>query len=132
MSGMTLRRLEWALRSRGPALDAWPEGEREAALALLRDDAAARRVLADALAGDEDAPETEADRVVLFRMQRVVRRALAPSPPVVRGIGYGAMAACLAAGLYLGAGVVESDAAGALGPATASNLPATVFAALDP
>jgi hypothetical protein len=34
---------------------------------------------------------------------------LAPRPVVVRGIGWSALAACAAAGLYLGMGAAEPD-----------------------
>lgn len=129
---MTPRRFDWALRTRGPALDAWPAAERDDALELLRHDAAARRALADAMVLDDDAAPTEAERASLGRMQLAVRQALAPSPPVVRGLGFGAMAACLAAGLYLGAATAETDVASAVGPMTEANLSATVLAALDP
>ena len=103
---MTRRRLEWLVRARGTDLAAWPEADRRAALALLRRSRVARQVLADALAV-EDAPEPDA--AALCRMKRVVRHALAPRPVVVRGIGWSALAACAAAGLYLGIGVAEPD-----------------------
>lgn len=134
---MTPRRFDWALRTRGPALDTWPAAERDAALELLRHDADARRALADAmvlepLEPSDEATASDTEQAALRRMQLAVRRALAPSPPVVRGLGFGAMAACLAAGLYLGAAAAEADVASVVGPMTEANLSATVLAALDP
>lgn len=127
---MTPRRFGWALRTRGPALDTWPGPERDAALALLGHDPAARQALADALAdtaaAEDDLPPTPAECAALRRMQAVIRHALAPSPPLLRGLGLGAMAACLAAGLYLGTPATSPDTAAA--PMTE----ATVLAALEP
>ena len=123
---MTPRSLDWALRVHGPDLDTWPAAEREAALALLRNDPAARRTLADAWA-NEDAPAS--DLCALRRMQTVVRRALTPPPPVLRSMRWGALAACAAAGLYLGVGGLgqaEADAS----PMIDTPVPATVLAAI--
>ena len=104
---MTRRRLDWLLRARGTDLTSWPEAERRAALLLLRRSRAARQALADLLAAeDAPAPDTSA----LYRMQQTLRRALAPRPVVVRGIGWSALAACVAAGLYFGMGA-EPDTA---------------------
>jgi hypothetical protein len=121
---MTRRRLEWLVRARGTDLAAWPEAERRAALALLRRSRVARQVLADALAV-EDAPEPDA--AALCRMKRVVRHALAPRPVVVRGIGWSALAACVAAGLYLGVGAADPDN----GQDLFSDAQTVTFAALD-
>jgi hypothetical protein len=102
---MSRRRLSWLLRARGTDLLAWPEAERRAALALLRRNRAARQDLADAITG-EDAPES--DPAALARMQHGLHRALRPRP-VLRSIGWSALVACAAAGLYLGTGVTETD-----------------------
>jgi hypothetical protein len=42
-------------------------------------------------------------------MQVALRQSLKPRPVVVRGIGWSALAACAAAGLYIGVGVTEPD-----------------------
>lgn len=120
---MTPRRFDWALRTRGPALDTWPATERDQALALLSQDPTARQTLADALAADADLPPTPAECAALRRMQAIVRHALAPSSPLLHGLGLGAIAACLIAGLYLG--IAEQDTRAT--PMTE----ATVLAALD-
>lgn len=106
--GTTLsrRRLEWLVRARGTDLAAWPEAERQAALALMRSSPQARQAFADALVAEE-APET--DCAVLQRMQDALRRSLAPLPVMLRGLGVGALLACMAAGLYLGAGLIDPD-----------------------
>lgn len=106
MTTLSRRRLEWLVRARGADLAAWPEAERLAALALMRRSPDARQAFADALVG-EDAPET--DCAVLQRMQDALRRSLAPLPVLLRGLGVGALLACMAAGLYLGAGLTEPD-----------------------
>ncbi len=106
MSWMTCRRLDWMLRARGTDMTCWPEADRCAAVAMLRRNVAARMALADALA-EEAAPEL--DQAAMQRMQCTLRRHLAPLPAVVRGIGWGALAACVAAGLYLGVVVNEAD-----------------------
>lgn len=103
---MTRRRLEWLLRARGSDLSLWPEAERRGALALMRRSQPARQAFADALVG-EDAPDTDA--AALVRMQRALQRGLAPAPIVVRGMGWSALAACVAAGLYLGTAVTEPE-----------------------
>ena len=128
---MTARRFAWLLRTRGPAVAAWPETDRAAAVALLRHDAVTRQFLADALSA-EDAPQP--DCVVLARMQAVVRQALAPATPVARGMRWGALAACVAVGLYVGVAWTPADlqAASALAPTIQASSPATVLAALEP
>ena len=127
---MTPRHFAWSLRARGPDLSAWPAPDRAAAMALLRGDAALRTLLADALA-DDDAPE--GDAAGLCRMQAVVRRALAPPPPLLRGLRWGALAACVAAGLYLGLpSATEPEFLGVFASTVDATSPATVLAALDP
>ena len=133
MTGMTLRRFAWALGVRGPGLAGWPAPERMAALRLLRHNADARDLLAAALAA-EDAPAL--DPVLLGRVTCPVRRALAPLTPVMRRMRWGALAACVAAGLAIGA--VSPDInpfgaeAGDLLPTLHPTMPATVLAALEP
>jgi hypothetical protein len=105
---MTRRRLDWLLRARGTDLAAWPERERHAALVLLRRSRAARQSLADLMAGDNT---PEPDSAAVCRMQLALRHALAPRPVLVRGIGWSALAACAAAGLYVGIGTAEPDIA---------------------
>lgn len=128
MIWMTARRFDWTLRSRGTRLAAWPGAEREAALRLLRRSAAARSALADALAL-EDGPEP--DPVALGRMQGTVRHALLPASPVLRGIRWGAIAACVAAGLYLGVPALDLVPDYEPGPTMQATSPAMVLAALD-
>ena len=106
MTSLSRRRLEWLVRARGTDLSAWPETERRAALALLRRSPEARQVLADALVAEEP---PDADRAVLDRMQGTLRRRLAPLPVALRGLRAGALLACMAAGLYLGAGLSEPE-----------------------
>ncbi len=146
MTGMAARRLGWLLRARGPGLDAWPAAERAAALVLLSHDAGAREMLADALAA-EDAPDEDGpaqagagpgpgagatDAAALQRIRRHVHKALAPLPPMLRAIGMGALAACAAAGLYVGLAPMESEFGHALAPTIQATNPATVLAALVP
>jgi len=99
---MTPRRLDWALRTRGTVVADWPQADRVAAVALLRSSPAARTVLADALARDESdlAP---ADHCALVRMQGALKCALLQLPPLTFAVRWGVLAACTAAGLYLGA-----------------------------
>lgn len=100
---MTLRSLEWRLRLRGPVVAAWPEAERLAALALLRQSALAREQLAAALAGaDRDDPPCAA---ILHRMQARLRHEVATrTRPARLGLGarWGALAACAMLGAWLG------------------------------
>ena len=124
---MTPRRFDWALRTRGPDLQAWPAPQRGEALLLLRSSAAARDALADALAAEEAA---EVDAAALRRMGAAVRRALRPTPPVLRGVRWGVLAACVAAGLYLGLPGGDGDATGPLAT-FGSDSPAMVLAALE-
>lgn len=129
MTAMVLRRFDWALRTRGPVLADWPAKERDAALELLRHDEAAQRLLADALAAETPpAP----DAAACCRIQAKVRRALAPAAPLLRGMRWGALAACAATGLYLGLAPLEPERAPVLGPSTQAAYPATALAALDP
>lgn len=123
---MTCRRLDWALRVRGTDLAGWPETERRSALALLRRSRAARRLLADAMATDET-PEYDAG--ALHRVMRTVRLRMAPPAAVVRGVGWGALAACAAAGLYLGVGAASPDANSATD--LFASVQTTTFASLD-
>ena len=127
MIWFTARRLDWALRTRGPALHAWPDAERRAALALLRRNPCARRVLADALAA-EDAPAP--DPHASCRMRSVVRAALSPAP-VERGLRWGALAAGLAAGLWVGLIEPASEQTGFV-PTMQATVPGSVLAALEP
>src|SRR5205085_3264013 len=124
VSRMTCRRLEWLVRARGTEVAAWPEPDRSAALALLRQDGAAQQAFADAVASEE-APD--ADLAALCRMQSGFRLAMAPAPAVVRGIGWSALVVCLAAGLYLGTGAVDND----IGQDLFSDAQTVTFAALD-
>ena len=89
----------------GPAGPTWPPGRRRsgaAALALLRRNAGRAAGLADALAG-EDAPEPDPRRPVRG-CSAACAAASAPLPPLMRGMRWSALLACVAAGLYLGAG----------------------------
>ena len=99
---MTPRRLDWALRTRGTVIADWLPADRAAAVALLRSSPAARSVLADALAHD-DADPVPPDRCALVRMQGALECALLQLPPLTFAVRWGVLAACTAAGLYLGA-----------------------------
>ena len=127
MVWMTPRRFAWALGARGPAVADWPAAERSAALCLLRRSGAARELLAEALSA-EDAPG--ADAVALARIVCPVQRALAPLTPFMRGIRWGAVAACLAAGAYVGVLRTEGDVGTDAVAAVYSANTATVLAAL--
>ncbi|MGI4950489.1 MAG: hypothetical protein ACRYGM_01670 [Janthinobacterium lividum] len=128
MIWMTVRRFEWALRTRGTGLAAWPDRERQAALRLLRRSGAAQDMLAEMLAM-EDGPQ--ADPAAALRIQGKVRRALTPPTAVLRGMRMGAIAACAAAGLYFGLPALDFDFDAAPGPTMQALSPATVLAALD-
>ena len=105
---MTRRRLDWALRARGTEIADWPAAERDAALALLRRCPAARAVLADALAREETDSFIPQDGCALIRMQAALRGALFQLPPLPFAVRWGVLAACAAAGLYLGAGAARN------------------------
>lgn len=105
---MTPRRLDWLLRCRGTVIGDWPHEEQAAAVALLRSSLAARTVLADALAR-EDADPVPPDRCALMRMQGVLRCALLQLPPLTFAVRWGVLAACTAAGLYLGAAAASDS-----------------------
>ncbi len=124
MIGMTRRRLDWLLRAYGTDMGGWPLPERRAALLLLRRSRAARWVVADAMAR-EGAPDL--DEQTMRRMQHTLHRSLAPQPAVMRGIGWSALAACAAAGLYLGVTVTETDPA----PDLFTSAQTVLFASLD-
>ncbi len=126
---MTPRRFAWTLRARGPAIAEWPLHERARAVALLRRCAASRELLAEALAA-EDAPAWDA--AALYRVTCPVRRALAPLTPLMRGIRWAALVACLVAGLYLGVNTSGGETVTDLLPVMHPSMPATVLAALDP
>ena len=96
MLWMTQRRFAWTVRARGPAIADWPASERNAAMCLLRRSAAARDLLAEALA-DEDAPGLDA--LALERITCPVQRALAPLTPFMRGIRWSVVAVCLVGGV---------------------------------
>ena len=124
-SPMSQRRLEWLLRARGTDLLTWPEAEREAAFSLLRQSRAAQLAYADALAGE---PTPEPDEAALSRMQGAIRRGIAPLPALLRGMTFGALLACAAAGLYLGLSMDQADAA--TDPFTSAQT--VTLASLDP
>lgn len=132
-SQMSPRRLAWVLRARGPELCAWPERERLAALALVRRDPAARQLLAEALSAEEAPPP---DPAAAIRIQNTIHRALAPLSPLLRGIRWGVMAACVLAGLYAGLGPLAAETAAEtsadLAPTIQATTSGTVLAALDP
>ncbi len=126
---MSPRCFAWTLRARGPAIADWPARERQGAMALLRTSAAARETLAEALAA-EDAPAWDA--AALDRVTCPVRRALAPLTPLMRGVRWGGLVACLAAGLYVGLATGGTEASTDLLPVLHPSMPATVLAALEP
>ena len=122
---MTSRQFAWHLRTRGPALSAWPKHERAAAFTLLSRDPAAQQALAEALEAEQaEAP----DCLGLGRMQAAVRRALAPIPGAVR---WAAIAACAAAGLCLGIAGQPRTPSGPV-PTMQATLSSTVLAAAEP
>lgn len=140
---MTPRRFAWLLAARGSDLATWSPADRTAALVLMRADPGIRTLLADSLAtedpadlSDEALSRDAPDSAALLRMRSRVRRALAPPPPVLRGIRAGALAACIAVGLYFGLNPVEADTASLAAAGFASSVDgsvsATVLAALDP
>ena len=106
----TTRRLDWALRTRGSDLSAWPAEERAAALSLMRRCPTARHLVADRMADEsEGGDELERCRPLLDRMQGRLRRRMvfrAPARPAMR---LGMLAACAAAGLYIGVANGELD-----------------------
>ncbi len=103
MIWMTPRRLAWVLRVRGTELAAWPLAERTAALSLMRRCDLARRVMAEALAQEEEAL---ADPALLASLQSGLAQRLAtcslPNLVVRPMLRWGALTACALAGLYLG------------------------------
>lgn len=104
------RRLEWLVSARGTDLTVWPEADRVAAMALLRRSPEAQSVFADALAREDEGAGAEASEcAVLERMQSALRRRLAPVPTLWRCVCAGALAACMAAGLYLAVDRAEPD-----------------------
>ena len=108
-STLSCRRLEWLVRARGTDLTAWPTSDRLEAMALLRSSPEAQSVFADALAREDD-PVAEANEcAVLERMQTALRRRLAPLPMVWRCLCAGALATCMAAGLYLAVDRADPD-----------------------
>ena len=115
MIWMTLRRLDWVLRSRGSDLAIWPAAERTAALSLMRRCGRARQVMADALAQEDGAQDDglaqppRHDCPVLARMQAGLRRRMAILCHAVPAMRWGALAACAVVGLYLGAGDIAGD-----------------------
>ena len=106
---MSVRRLDWALRTRGAEIEAWPDADRLAARALLRRSVKAREVFADALAR-EDAPPHECE--VAARIVGVLRRSFVASTPLRTGMRWGALAACAVAGLYAGQAYLASQMQG--------------------
>lgn len=103
MIWMTPRRLAWVLRVRGTELAAWPLAERAAALSLMRRCDLARRVMAEALAQEEEALS---DPALLAILQDGLAQRLAtcslPIPAMRPMLRWGALTACALAGLYLG------------------------------
>ena len=129
MIWLSPRRLDWALRTRGTDLSAWPAQERAAALRLMRYCPLARMVMADALAQD-DAPlddATLADPACLARMQGGLRTRLLTRPPATPAIRWGALAACALAGLYLGTALDVGAASGALATDLLAGVQAVAF-----
>jgi hypothetical protein len=109
---MTPRRFSALLRARGPDLTGWAEDDRLAALALLDRSERCRAEFAGAMAR-ETAPEP--DPVLTARLQAGLRRRMDQARPAERprllprarpgmagAFGCGAVAACFAAGLWLG------------------------------
>ena len=125
MSQLTRRRLEWLIRARGTDLRSWPQAERIDALDLLRRSPEAKQAFVDALV-TEDAPES--DRALQDRMQAALRERIAPLSGMLRSLLTGALFACVAVGLYLGAINVEPDT----GTDVFASAQTVSFAALDP
>lgn len=107
---MTPRCLDWMLRTRGTVIADWPPAKRAAAVALLRSSPSARAMLADALACD-DADAAPLDGCALIRMQGSLKCALLQLPPLTFALRWGVLAACTAAGLYLGAAAASDISA---------------------
>lgn len=112
MAALSRRRLEWLVQARGTDLTGWPEADRIAAMALLRRSSEARSLFADALAREDEAVETDraGECAVFERMQTALREQLAPLSVVWRCICVGALAACMATGLYLAVDRADPDA----------------------
>ncbi len=120
---MTLRRLDWRLRTVGAAIADWPEGERQEALLLLRHSAAARRLLADVLAAAEDEIRPE-ECPILARMQLRLGGALAKRRGASVGMRLGALAGCAMVGIWLGVAQAQDTGAFPHDPLQAwTNLP---------
>jgi hypothetical protein len=98
-------------------------------MALLQHSPQSRELLAEALAA-EDAPAWDA--AALDRVTCRVHRALAPLTPLMRGIRWGGIVACMAGGLYIGVITSGSDSVADLLPVMHPSMPATVLAALEP
>lgn len=103
---MTPGRFAALLDARGPALDRWPEPDRASALRLLARSERCRAALADALAAE---PPPEADPALEARLLAGLHRRMTRPPSAVRlrpalasSLGWSAVAACFAAGLWLG------------------------------
>jgi hypothetical protein len=131
---MTLRRFEWLLRLHGPALAAWPDQDRHAALAFLRCSVPARLALADALARDDGGCE---DALALARMQRGLNDAIAARQAPARlasGARWGALAVCALLGAWLGTAQAADQQAGERDPlqAISSLSPGSALGALQP
>ena len=103
------RRLEWLVRSRGTDLTAWPAADRLEAMALLRRSPEAQSVFADALAREDEPVLQAIECAVLERMLTDLRRRLTPLPMVWRCLCAGALATCMAAGLYLAVDWADPD-----------------------
>ncbi len=122
---MTGRQFAWQLRTRGPCIAGWPQREQAAALNLLRQDLDARQALAEALASEAT---ISADHAGLARMQGSIRRALTPIPTAMRWAG---VAACAAAGIYLGTLAGAEPISGPV-PTMQATLSSALLAAAEP
>ena len=131
---MTPAQFRHRLAAHGPALEQWPDADRDAARLLLVRSARARRRLLAALAHDQslDAP---VDPAILARLAagtriRVARapRTTRPRPPaIIVPLQCSALAACALLGIWLGR--PDRQAAYPPGPAMLASMQIT---ALDP
>ena len=146
---MTPRRLEWLIRVHGPAVASWPEGERLAALALLRRSAHLREMLTEALAREDALVEDEAarlrDEAALARMRggldasvtarmaqtRIAAQIASRARTTVR---LSALAACAVLGVWVGSVQASGQVSRERDPlqVIASFSPASGLGALQP
>ena len=142
---MTPRRLEWLIRTYGPAIASWPEEERLAAFALLRRSARLRETLTEALAREDALVDDEDDGAALARMRSGLDAAIAArmvQTRIAAQIASGArttarlsaLAACAVLGVWVGSVQASGQVSRERDPlqVIASFSPASGLGALQP